>query len=68
MDNVERRRKLKQGYELLSLATELAQEVLDTTEGWDDERLDNLQEVVDELVDNARDLSGFTLESGVFGP
>lgn len=67
MDNTERRRKLKQAYELLSIANEIAQDVLNTTEGWDDDALDDLQALVNELNERAADLSGFCLEDGVFG-
>lgn len=66
MNNTERRRKLRQAYELLSLSVEIAQDVLNTTEGWDDDELDDLQALVNELDKRAADFSGYALDDGPF--
>jgi hypothetical protein len=63
MDNKERRRKLKQAYELLCVSIEIANDVLNTM----DENApgsDYLQELLRELDERAADFSVYSMEDG----
>lgn len=66
MDSAERRRKLKQVYEVLSLSTEILQDVVKDIASDDsrpeyEETVVNLGEMAHELEEISKDLSRYTL-------
>lgn len=62
MVNHEKRRKLKQAYELMSLANELIESVI--LEMSSDEPIDEVTVVFNDLGALAADLSGFAVDHG----